>query len=104
MSKTERSKVLLRQALSNLPEDFALREVRFYLSQAISKLESVEKKRVSRQEAQEKRKEMLLGNNFLSVQQTLDTLDDMLEAENQKLEEIKSKKTRRESNDETILG
>ena len=59
MKNTEEIKEALEKALKKVPQDFALFEVRRYINLAISKLESVEKKREKRSLKREERKEKI---------------------------------------------
>ncbi len=119
MSKnnTEQTKAHLQKAISSVPADFALREVRFHLQQAAKKLEEVEKKRLAAEAKKQQVTpyqlwhERLTSNlrNSNSPQHTIDIINDMLAEEHAKLDEILERKKKKTSADDlegedTLLG
>jgi len=115
MSKnnTEQTKTFLQKAISSMPDDFALREVKFHLKQAAQKLEQIEKKRATHEPKQptqhQKWHERLNAGlqNPYTGQNTLNIINDMLSEEQAKLEEIlKKKKVGGDAKDgeDTLLG
>lgn len=94
-NNTNESKEYLMQALRNLPNDFALSDVRFHLKTALNKLESVEAKRL-------KRETQPTGNNWVVMngelmhpevaKKVVAQLDHMINSEKLRLEELKSRK------------
>jgi len=66
-SNTDMAKELLVRAMRALPSDFTLFEARRYVSLAIQKIESVEKKREKRATQWENRKEALALKNELQI-------------------------------------
>ena len=114
MSKTEQTKIFLQKAINNMPDDFALREVKFHLQQAANKLAHVEKKRATteakklshHQQWQEKLNGSLL--NPYTLPNTIDMINNMLADETSKLEEMLEKKKKSgeiiDSDEDTIFG
>jgi len=100
-NNTERTKQLLVQALQNVPNDFALTEVKFFIKTALQKLEHVEKKRDRREQTaatpHESWWQSVTGNltNPLTPKHTLDTIDQMIEAEYNKLNELAERKKKK---------
>lgn len=90
MKNTEQAKLLLQKALREIPDDFALSEVRFHVKHAIYKLEKVEKKREIREINSQKRKENII--NPFNAQQTLKLIDELIETEKGKLTPKNEKK------------
>jgi len=95
-SNTAKSKQLIEQALRELPDRFALRDVRYNLARALSEIGRVENKRGKREAIQmtphqkwemDKETNRLVPNN-LTEQQKVDVLgqiDAMIAAEQQKI-------------------
>lgn len=118
MSKnnTDQAKDFLQKTIRSMPPDFALREVRFHLQQAVKKLEQVEQKRRASQpkpptqyeQWQERLRNGLQNSN--SPAGTLAIIDNMLSEEYAKLDEILERKKKRSSGqiesdeDDTLLG
>jgi hypothetical protein len=117
---TLNARKLLQEAMRAIPGDFALREVRFHVNQAIQKLEKVEEKRASKAQAAQDKKtfaqnwtEMLKGGltNPNSPGRTLDIINQMIAEENRKLEEIlkkreaeaKNPQQKRDEDEETLF-
>jgi hypothetical protein len=89
-NNTNDVKNYLRQALMSVPDDFNLQDVKSYINKALSVVESVEKKRLVREQNVQKRKSIVLNKNDMS--KTINIIDQQLNAEKIKLEEIKNKK------------
>jgi len=99
MKDLEPTKEFLTKALSNLPGDFTLQEVRFHIRQAIAKLEQTEKKRSSRvpQKTQHQTWSEMLANgvqNPNTPKRTVDIINRMIDEEKKRLEEIQAKKSK----------
>lgn len=93
---TNQVKDFLMKALTSLPNDFVLADVKIDIKNAISKIEKIEHKRAKKEEnyqarKQESKKYKTLSTNDMLV--TLEVIDDLIKAEKLKLEEIKNKKT-----------
>ncbi len=93
-NNTGQIKGYLSKALMEIPDDFALSEVRFHIRSALLKIENVEKKRKHREEAAVTRKEQLelarkerIENtlNPLDAKKTLKLIDSMIEEEKGKI-------------------
>ena len=120
------TKDLLREGFASIPNDFAYREVKFHVYQAIQKLEKLEK-RESAKEAQNQankfaeeknRRESVwmppIYQNAVVVKQTLDILDKMIAGENKIIESVRNKSKDQpqkngnhyevESDDQTLHG
>jgi ribosome-associated translation inhibitor RaiA len=54
MGNTEKTKKLVQEAIRQLPEDFALRDARYYMTRALTEIQNVEKKRSKRGQQEEK--------------------------------------------------
>ena len=97
-NNTDQAKQFLQKAISSMPPDFALREVRHHLQQAAQKLEHVERKRATAQPKQPTqhqvwREKLNNGlNNPFTAKNTLDIVDAMLAEEYAKLENILERK------------
>jgi hypothetical protein len=89
-NNTNDVKNYLRQALMSVPDDFNLQDVKSHINKALSVVESVEKKRLVREQNVQKRKSIVLNKNDMS--KTINIIDQQLNAEKIKLEEIKNKK------------
>jgi hypothetical protein len=89
-NNTNDVKNYLRQALMSVPDDFNLQDVKSHINKALSVVESVEKKRLVREQNVQKRKSIVLNKNDMS--KTIDIIDQQLNAEKIKLEQIKNKK------------
>lgn len=95
-NNTNESKEYLVNAIKNLPNDFALSDVRFHLKTALSKLESVEAKRANREAQQTTGNNWVMVNNELIhpeiAKKVISQLDAMIGAEKLRLEEYRKKK------------
>ncbi len=95
---TQEVKKLLQDAFKATPTDFALHEVRFHIMQALKKCEHVEQKRTRREEQAKNQSqtwhEMMKHGvtNPNTPQRTLDVINQMLDEEKMRLEEILDKK------------
>jgi hypothetical protein len=117
MGKTKRAKNLLTQALQNLPDDFALSEARTCLIRGLREIEKVEKKRAKREgqlPAQPQNIAPTVGVPMAKTTQTaqqspqwtpemlsnvMHQLDDLIEEERQKIEELHRDKTSSQAQD-----
>jgi hypothetical protein len=95
-NNTNECKEYLIHALKNLPNDFALSDVRFHLKTALFKLESVESKRIKRESQQAFGNNWVMTNNELMhpniAKKVTYQLDNMISAEKLRLEELTKKK------------
>jgi len=95
-NNTGQSKEHLLQALKNLPNDFALSEVRFHLKTALGKLENVESKRQKRESQQSANNNWVVVNGEIMhpemAKKVVNQLDRLIDAEKIRIEAIKSKK------------
>jgi len=110
-NKTEASKNHLFKAMQQLPSDFALREVRYHIGQALKKIGIVETKREKRETAQTQAKswdEMLKTGIFNSNTpgRTIDVLNRLIDEEKKKLMDLQNVQKNDKGNDDvqTILG
>lgn len=105
-NNTANAKNFLIQALKNLPDDFALNEVKTHINLAVQKIELVENKRQKREENYIKKSQNI--KPILDPLYIIKAIDEELSKEQKKLEEIKrSKKTQKEFDDEdfgTVFG
>ena len=95
-NNTEEFKVTLQKALSLLPQDYALTEVRYHLRVAINKLESVEKKR-ERREVNSERRDLAKqqGDSFVSPYdpfKAILAIDEEIAKQKSKIEEIQRRR------------
>ena len=105
------SRELMLNAYKQLPDEFAYREVRFYLTQAMKRLDEVQHKKakhaVKQKTQYEQWREKMQSHmqNPYTALGALDAINDMLEQEEQKLQEIAEKKKKPgKENDATLLG
>lgn len=94
-NNTQEVRSLLSQAYRNVPEDFALAEVKAQIRAALEKLERVETKRERREQWQKQPQQTnnwpVVGGqvvNPFAVKQTIDLIDEMIAVEKKKIEEI----------------
>lgn len=89
-----KSKEYLIASIKNLPNDFALSEVKYHLTIALQKIEHVEEKRIKRNKLQkeEMKKRDEEKKLFFDQQKTIGLLDNMIKDEELKLKEIKERK------------
>lgn len=90
-NNTSDLKICLQHALRVAPNDFALDEVRGLLSRAIHLVENVEKKRNSRQQNKLKREQKI--QSVQNPWNVLQNIENELNNEKRKLEEMKNKKS-----------
>lgn len=89
-NNTDHFKMLLNQALSQAPNDFALQEAKGFIKKAIASIENVESKRVVREQKRIERKNLqTTGADLTSV---LNAIEKEMSVEKMKLEQIKSRK------------
>lgn len=101
-TNTTDAKRLIEQAIKAMPQDFALNEVRHHLKAALGHINHVEEKRV-RREAVQRQNELNakfssmggLPNGSVDLRENLKIIDDLIAAENKKLEEIVAKRQSR---------
>ena len=111
-NNTSKSKKLLEQALKLMPRDFALSNARAYLNRAISEVSSVEAKRIKKEKISKTIEENSRKYNpdLLTPKQqkiALSELDKMIETEENKLKELRTKKenkTEKPSRNQQING
>lgn len=103
-NNTNEAKLYLVKALQNLPDDFALSEVRFHLKTALHQIESVETKRQKRQ-SQQLTNNWVVANGELMhpemAKKAISQIESMIKVENFKIEELQKKKVKN-SGDEDI--
>ncbi|MHA2427802.1 MAG: hypothetical protein ACXADB_07245 [Candidatus Hermodarchaeia archaeon] len=111
MGNTEKTKKLIEEAIRQLPEEFALRDVRYHMTRALNEIQQVEKKRAKRSQQEEKltprqkwEMDLQTGNLVrpeLTPQQKNDVLaqiDSMIEEQEKKIQ-----KARTQDDDESGL-
>jgi len=100
---TTDTKRLIEQAIRLLPQDNTLSEARFHLKAALGHVEHVEQKRLRREMVQ-KQNEMearfkQMGqtqNGAVDLRENLKIIDELIAAEQKKLEELAAKKASRQ--------
>ena len=103
-NNTEETKVALKKALHQIPQDNSLSEVRYHIRVALDKLENVEKKRARRELNFERRIEQKKSINPL---QSIKTIDEEIAKEKYKIKEIQSKRMKGGQDDDelqTVFG
>ena len=93
-NNTKETKEALLKALSQIPQDNSLSEVRYHLRVALDKLENVEKKR-ERREVNADRRELSKpqGNPYgFDPFRTLQAIDEEIAKEKKKIEEIQRRR------------
>jgi hypothetical protein len=99
---TQEVRNLLSQAYKNVPEDFALAEVKAQIRAALERLERVETKRERREQTKPQTNNWPVVNgqvvNPYAVKQTIDLIDEMIATEKRKIEEIHQR--RKKSHDD----
>lgn len=101
-TNTTDAKRLIQQALSSMPEDFTLSEARYHLKAALSHVEHVEQKR-QRRDVTQKQNEVnaqfknmgTLQGQPIDLRESLKAIDDMIAAEQKKVDEIVAKRQSR---------
>jgi len=103
-ANTTDAKRLIQQAINSMPEDFTLSEARYHLKAALSHVEHVEQKRVRRENTQRQNDVAARFKSMGGVQagtvdlrENLKIIDDMIAAEQKKLDEITAKKQARQA-------
>jgi hypothetical protein len=104
MGNTEKTKKLIQEAIRQLPEEFALRDVRYHMTRALNEIQQVEKKRSKRAQREEKltprqKWEMDLQTGSLTrpeltPQQKHDVLaqiDSMIDEQEKKIQKVQNK-------------
>lgn len=94
-NNTNETKVALQKALSQIPQDHSLSEVRYHIRAALGKLETVEKKR-DRREVNSERRELAKGQgNAYSYDpfQAIRAIDEEIAKEKAKIEGIQRRRT-----------
>jgi hypothetical protein len=89
---TEEIKYLLAKALSDVPNDFALSEVKYHIRAALGVIEHVENKRIKRQTSLEKRKSENTTSAVLDPFRTIRAIDEEIAKEKSRLEQLKQRK------------
>ncbi len=102
------TRTLLKETFASIPNSFAYREVRFYVYNALQKLEVLEKRESNKKKSfaeQEKKKEEAkklqpwmppIYQNASQLQQTIDILDKMIGEEKKVIESIHAKKLKKD--------
>ena len=107
-NNTKELKDLLKKTLSAIPEDFAFNDVKHHVKIALSRLEAVEKNRDVREKSYQNRKlkEQEKKKMFFNPREVLFSIDELIEAEQQKLKNIQSRKNtgfeQEKNNDEDV--
>ncbi len=107
--KTKNSREHLLKAMQQLPSDFALREVRYHIGQALRKIGIVEtKKEKRRAQTPAEAWDEMLKNGVVSSStpgRTVEIIDSMIEEEKKKLEDLeKSAEHDKDDDVQTIYG
>ena len=102
-NNTNTSKELLKKALINLPNDFALTEVKNLVRNALFKIEAVEKKRDKREQNIQQQNtintEKWQQASFNQQLSNLQAIDDMIKIEQEKLNKNKNRKKNNDDDD-----
>jgi hypothetical protein len=85
--KTQKAKEYLKQALSAMPNDFALFDARQHIKIAINKIIEIEDKRKKREYLKEKRTQ-----KFKLKANSINVINKMIEIENDKLKDFEKEK------------
>ena len=101
-NNTTDAKRLIQQAIQSMPDDFALSEAKYHLKAALSHVDTVEQKR-QRRESTQRQNDMnarfkSMGGvqaGTVDLRENLKIIDDMIAAEQKKLEEIAAKRQSR---------
>ena|ERR1019366_3665078 len=108
---TAKAKQMIAQAIREMPQDFALSEARFHLQAAISNIEKVEDRRLQRHQQEQKQFQQTWnvgGGQPVNLRETISTIDDLIDVERQKLQDIadrrKKRQTPEEDDDGPLLG
>ena len=75
-NNTKEAKINLEKALRNIPNDFALFDVKRYIKLAINKIDEIEDKREKREKQKQKRKEKLKNSFFEKNKEQQPSLED----------------------------
>lgn len=110
-NNTNETKTALQKALSQMPQDYALSEVRYHIRVALGKLESVEKKR-DRRETNLQRRELAKGQGDAYAYdpfKAIHAIDEEIAKEKAKLEDIQRRRTKDNEEDgnddlQTVYG
>jgi len=107
------TKDLLKETFASIPNNFAYREVKFYVYHALQKLETLEKREITKQkqqhERQVKEEEMKkthawmppIYQNSYQVQRTLDMIDQMIAEEKKVIEDVHKKGQKSETKNDS---
>ena len=97
-NNTEKVKIMLSQALQQVPEDFSLIEVKNFIKAALNKINEVEKKREKRHIQQQERQ------NFVSLnpRAALNALDEEIAKQQEKIKEMGRKKQKQDEDDDDL--
>lgn len=92
-NNTQEAKLALNKALSSVPDDFALSEVKYHIRAALLKIENVEKNRNRREENFQKREEKKQhsSNVYFNPLTAIQAIDEEILKEKIKLQEIKNR-------------
>jgi len=104
-NNTSESKVLLEKTLRSLPIDHVLQGARYHLKCALNEIQKVEGKRQNREvvrKTSEEEHKAKMGNFFITpdiAQAVLDGIDNMIDEEQTKIENMKKKSEKQTSNE-----
>lgn len=102
----QKIKQTLQNLLSNLPEQFALQEVKTNLMKTLQSINEVQKKRIKRKERFEQQNKTG-GIGFMSMEdakKALQILDDMMKQEEKTISDANSKNTKPDTSNGLFLG
>lgn len=102
------TKDLLKETFASIPHDFSYREVRFYVYQALQRLEKLEKRELAHEKQRQQNENENKKKNSpwmppiyqdpIVAKQTLDLLNKMIESENKIIESVRSKNKTQQKN------
>lgn len=91
-NNTQEAKLALNKALSSVPDDFALSEVKYHIRAALLKIENVEKNRSRREESFQKREDKKQQSNvYFNPLAAIQAIDEEILKEKIHLQEIKNR-------------
>lgn len=99
-TNTTDAKRLIQQAISSMPDDFALSEARHHLKAALGHVDAVEQKRARRENTQRQNEinaqfKSMGVNPGVDLRENLKIIDDLIAVEQKKLDEIAAKRRSR---------
>jgi hypothetical protein len=110
-NNTNETKIFLQKALSQVPQDHALSEIRYHIRVALEKLENVEKKRdrreinLERREIAKNQKSVSTFDPFIAIR----AIDEEISKEKIRIENIKQRRSNNKKDDDddefqTVFG